>query len=347
MINNKKLILSILFISIWFTGCANTQPVNLEKSNIIEIGEVQTDYNIQPPKVEVTDEQLEAEVAYWLSDYTTLQDCGNMPIETGNLVYVIVTLYDTTGHPLTDYQDMEMDFIIGDDCFDTEIEQSLIGKEIGYKAELAPVAGTFFEEVDNAASYDLKIQSAEKYVYPELTEAFLENEFGVSSKEEFYANVEKNAEKLLYELALTEIEDNLAQHLIENSTFSKDFEQAVEMRYQTLMEKYQKYGDLYQLSVDEVLTSFELDRTQVKRNAWQFQGEWELAKYYFGTGEISLTLDDLKIEEEKYAKENGYDSAAELIKDSGEQYLLEQICTKKMKDYIYEKFIGEIRQYEN
>lgn len=347
MIKTKKLMLSTLFISIWFTGCANTPPVNLEKSNIIEIGEMQIDCNIQPPEIKVTNEQLEADVAYWLSDYTTLQDCDNEPIETGDLVYVIVTLYDPTGDPLTDYQDMESDFMIGDGYFDTEIEQSLIGKKVGYKVELAPVSGTLFEEVDNAAFYDLEIQSAQEYVYPELTESFLKNEFGVSSKEEFYAKIKKNTEKLLYELALTEIEDNLTQQLIENSTFSEEFDQAVEIRYQTLMEKYKKYGDLYQLSVDEVLTSFELDRAQVKRNAWQFQGEWELAKYYFGTGEISLTLDDLKTEEEQYAKENGYNSAAELIKDSGEQYLLEQICTKKMKDYIYEKFIGEITQYEN
>lgn len=347
MTMNKKILLSILFIVVWLTSCAHTQPVTLEKSSIIKIDETHIGENIQPPEIEVTNEQLEADLAYWLSDYITLHDCSNMPIETGNLVYVVVTLYDSTGQPLTDYQNIEMDFVIGEDYLGNKVEQSIIGNKIGYEIGLAPVSGTVFEEVDNAATYDLEIQSAEEYVYPELTDAFLKKEFGVSSEEEFYAKIEENAEKLLYELSLTEIEDELAQQLIEHSTFSKEFEQDVEIRYQTLMEKYQRYGNLYQLSVDEVLTSFELDRAQVKRNAWQFQGEWELAKYYFGTGEISLTLDELKIDQEKYAKENGYDTATELIKDSGEQYLLEEICTKKMKDYVYEKLIGEITQYDD
>lgn len=225
---DKKILLSILFISIWLTGCANTQPVTLEKSSIIKIDETHIGENIQPPEIEITNEQLEADLTYWLNDYITLQDCSNMHIETGNLVYVIVTLYDSAGQPLADYQNMEMDFVIGEDY---------LGNKIGYEIELAPVSGTVFEEIDDAATYDLEIQSAEKYVYPELTEAFLKKEFGVSSEEEFFAKVEKNTEKLLYELSLTEIEDELTQQLIKNSTFSKEFEQDVEIRYQTLIDR--------------------------------------------------------------------------------------------------------------
>lgn len=113
------------------------------------------------------------------------------------------------------------------------------------------------------------------------------------------------------------------------------------------MEKYEEYGKLYNMSIEEVLSSFELDREQVQKNAWKFQGEWELTKYYIETGELNLTPKELKAKEAVYATQNGYSSVSELIEDSGEQYLLEEIYIKEMKDYLYEKYVGDIEYYED
>lgn len=164
---------------------------------------------------------------------------------------------------------------------------------------------------------------------------------------DFYKTVQQEAESALYEVELNKIEDKLVENLLEECTFSKEFDQLVQERYTNLMDKYEEYGNLYNMSIEEVLSSFELDREQVQKNAWKFQGEWELVKYYLETGEIYLTSKELKAKEVAYATENGYASVAELIEDSGEQYLLEEIYTKEMKDYLYEKYVGEIERYED
>lgn len=332
---------------ICLTGCTKTQSVNFGKRNIISLKTDNIANAIEPIEIELTDDDIKEEVNYKLIQYAEIKKLGNVPIKKGDIVYTLISLYNNKKEPLQDYMNLDIDFIIGDNDFDTKIEQELLGKKIGDKINLVSIKGTIFEEYADAEYYDLEIKNAEEYIYPELTIDFLEKNFNVSSKEDFYKPVQQEAESALYEVELNKIEDKLVENLLEECTFSKEFDQLVQERYTNLMDKYEEYGNLYNMSIEEVLSSFELDREQVQKNAWKFQGEWELVKYYLETGEIYLTSKELKAKEVAYATENGYASVAELIEDSGEQYLLEEIYTKEMKDYLYEKYVGEIERYED
>ena len=139
---------------------------------------------------------------------------------------------------------------------------------------------------------------------------------------------------------------SLNKNLEKNITFRAGFEKKVEERYQQLISKYEKYGELYNMSLDEVLSEYDLSLEIVKQNARTFQLEWELVKYYIEKGEITIDESELEKDKQKYAVANGYQTVQELIKDSGEQYLLEEVLVGKMKDYVYEKYVGEINRNE-
>lgn len=344
--SKKFIIVSFLIMVISLTGCATAQPAVLGRSNVVEVKDNNIIDSIEPIVIEPTDKEIREEAKYRLIQYSELKCIENNPIEKGDVIYISVSLYDSKKNKLVDYDDVDIDFIVGDYEFDNVIEDSVIGKN-GDVIGFTIVKGTVFEKVEGASFFELKIENAENYVYPELTESFLKNNFDVSTKKEFYNKIKKEVEAMQYELELNEVEDELVEKLICNSVFNEKFNQRIEERYNVLINKYEDYGKLYGMTLDEVLDSLEMDREEVKMNARKFQGEWELALYFLNKNEIGFTEEELELKKEKYAKENGYNSVEELINDSGEQYLLEQIYIKKMKDYLYEKYVGEIEQYEN
>lgn len=332
---------------ICLTGCAKAQPAISGYSNIVEVRDYGVINNIEPVTIEITEDEIKDEAKYNLMKYSEIESIGDASVADGNIVYISVTLYDDKKNKLVEYQDAEFDFIVGDYEFGHAIEDFVIGKKIGDEMGIISVKGTVFEEVEDAAYFEMKIENAECYIYPQLTDSFLKENFNVSTETEFYRKMKEKTESIEYELELNKIEDEIVERLICDSVFNEEFTRKVEERYKDLIEEYEKYGRLYDMTVDEVLDSFEMDRDEVKKNARKFQGEWELALYYINKDEIGFTSGELELKKENYAKESGYDSVEELIHDSGEQYLLEQVCVKELKDYLYEKYVGEIKEYEN
>ncbi len=347
MKNKKAIILFFLIMIICLTGCAKAQPAISGYSNVVEVRDYGIINSIEPVVIEITEDEIKEEAKYNLMKYSEIESIEDASVSDGDIVYISVTLYDDKKIKLVEYQDAEFDFLVGDYEFDHTIEDFVIGKKIGDEMGLVSVIGTVFEGVEDAAYFKMKIENAECYIYPQLTESFLKENFDVSTETEFYRKMKEETESIEYELELNRVEDEMVERLICDSVFHEEFTRKVEERYEDLIEEYEKYGRLYDMTVDEVLDSFDMDRDEVKRNARNFQGEWELALYFLNMGEIRFTSEELKLKKENYAKESGYDSVEELVHDSGEQYLLEQICAKELKDYLYKKYVGEIKEYEN
>lgn len=346
MMKNKKTII-LFFLIICLLGCAKAQPDIQDYSNVIEVRDYGIINSIEPVVIKITQDEIKEEAKYNLIKYSEIESIGDASIAYGNIVYILVTLYDDKKNKLVEYQDAEYDFIAGEYEFDHIIEDFVIGKKIGEGMGIVNVKGTMFEDVEGAAYFEMKIKDAECYIYPQLDESFLKENFNVSTETEFYKKIKEEVESIEYELELNRVEEELVEKLIRDSVFNEQFSQKVEERYKDLIEEYKKYGKLYDMTVDEVLDSFDMDRDEVRRNAQKFQGEWELALYFLNRNEIRVTSEELESKKQKYAKGSGYDSVDKMVHDNGEQYLLEQIYTKELKDYLYEKYVGEIKEYEN
>ncbi|MBE5872570.1 MAG: hypothetical protein E7294_15205 [Lachnospiraceae bacterium] len=301
-------------------GCTKGQPINFFKSCVLVTDDKNISEGIQNTRPKVTEDELKNELEHQLLQYAKFENIGNSVIEQGDLVDILVTLYDKNKKEILDFESMERDLIVGDNEFDKRIEQMLLNKKNGSKIELYSVEGTIFEQYDNAEFFDLTIKDVRKCIFPKLTEEFLTNNFGVSSKKQLDEIIQKETEKIKYELQLNKNENILVDRMINNTAFSEEFEEAVENRYKDLMRQYEQYGQLYNMSVDEVLSSFGLDRYQVKENARKHQGEWELAKYFYSKNIINITKEELVTKKIAYAEECGYSSVEEIISDCGERY---------------------------
>ena len=252
---------------ICLTGCAKAQPDILGCSNVVEVRDYEIINSTEPVVVEITEDKIKDEAKYNLMKYSEIESIGGASITDGNIVYVLVTLYDNKKNKLVEYQDRAFDFIVGDYEFDHIIEDFVIGKTIGEEKGLASVKGTLFEEVEDAEYFEMKIENAECYIYPQLTKSFLRENFDVSTEEEFYKKIKEETESIEYVLELNKVEDELVEQLIHDSVFNEEFTGGVEERYKDLIKEYEKYGQLYGMTVDEVLDFFEMDREEVKRNA--------------------------------------------------------------------------------
>lgn len=340
--------LFVLILIIYLMGCAMTQPI-LDNCNnsVLRVNDENVIGKFETIKNEVTDKEVEEELLYRLIQYSKLENIKANAVESGDVVYIVVTLYDSNYNELLDYNNMELDFIVGDYYFDKNIENKLLGHTVGDEFKVTSINNTVFSSIQEAKYYSMKIVNAERYIYPMLTETFLTENFDVLTKKELYDKIRSEIEWIQYELALTSVEDELVEKIICDSDFDEKFDSLVEQRYQMIVEKYENYGRLYGMTVEEVLEEFEMDLEDVRENAKIFQGEWELVLYYVEQGELQFERHEIDSKMKKYALENGYNSIEELVEDSGEKYLIEQVCVKEMKDYLYEKYVGEIERNEN
>lgn len=339
-------LICLMLIIINVTGCEKRQPVILPSSEIIDIKEVGEIDNIFPVQIKPSEQDIEEETEYRLMQFAELETIGNDTIMKGDIVSFRVTLLDDSNKVMEKFQDMEMDCIVGDYEFDSQIENVLLGRKSGDVLEIVNAEKTIFDN-EGAKYYTLKIENVERFKQPKLTKSFLKEHFGVDNEVAFYELMKKETESVMYEMELKKTEDVLVEIVSKKAVFSDEYQKKIKDRYNELIKKYENYGKLYGMSLDEVLSTFEMDRNEVKENAKLFQTEWELVKYYIGNNEMKISNVELEQAKEKYAKENGYASIDELIKDSGEQYLLEQVLVGFMKDYLYEKYIGDILEYDN
>lgn len=100
---------------------------------------------------------------------------------------------------------------------------------------------------------------------------------------------------------------------------------------------YERYGNLYGLTLEEVLEMFDLSKEIVQKNADYFEGSWEVAQYIIKEEELQLSTKEMEKAQEEYAKENGYENAEDLLLDCGLQYVTEEIYIEIVKDFLYEQ----------
>ena len=320
------------------TGCAEKHPVIFRSSEIKSIDKDIDLSEIEPVQVQASTKEIKEEAKYRLIQFADIVDLKDEPIVDGDIVTINISLYDKNDNCISEYSNIEANCIVGDLEYDPYIENILLGKMSGDKIEYVDAQQTVYK-YENVAYCSLTIDSVERYVYPELTKDFLMKNFAVDDEEAFYALMKNETEAIMYQMKLEDVQNQLINKIGECCEIGSGFEMKVKDRYNKLISKYVQYGNLYGMSLEEVLLSYHLSIKAVKQNARKYQLEWELVMYFVGNGEILITESELEKAKRDYAAENGYETVQELIEDSGEQYLLEEILVKKMKDYVYKKYI--------
>lgn len=332
----KKTLLCLFFLCILLSGCEKVESISLNEYFIDSIGDY---HNIEVPdiNIDVDEDEVESEKEYLLIQDATVEKVTNRSIQKGDIVYVTYTLLNQSKEAITEYENIETDFCVGDLEFDEFVETELLGKKSGDLLQFLQIDGQRFIGEKQDIYINLKVNSIEEFVYPELTTEYLQEKYHVNNVDEFMQYVKEYTWNIKYDLELQEVKDDILENIVEKTVFGQQYHDKRKLRYEELINGYERYGDLYGLTLEEVLEMFDLSKEIVQENADYFEGSWEVAQYIIKAEELQLSAKEMKKAQEEYAKENGYENAEDLLSDSGLQYVTEEIYIEIVKDFLYEQ----------
>lgn len=205
------------------TGCGTKQPVIIETSEIANIDNRVSFANITPVQVHANEADIESEAEYNLIHYAELVTINDEPIEKGDIVTLQIYLYDENNNSISTYAAMGAECIVGDYEYDPYIEELLIGRKAGDQIDYIESDQTIYAN-ESVAYCSFTIDSVERYLYPELTEAFLLENFQVKDEKAFYSLMKDETEAVMYRMELEDTQNELIKNLEKNITFRAGFE---------------------------------------------------------------------------------------------------------------------------
>lgn len=208
-----------------------TEVVPVEISNpgeYVELGEYKG-LTIEGAKSEVTEEQVDAEMEDLRYQYSEYKKVDRKEVKENDTINVNYTC-SVDGKKIDDYTEENLDVTLGDgelvfsDDFDAE--SALVGHKVG---ETVKVQGTFAEDeleesiAGKKGEISIRINFIEEEVLPELTDAFIKENFDYDTVADYRATIKED----LVNQAESEIEEqnqsNLWELVIKNSKQIKDF----------------------------------------------------------------------------------------------------------------------------
>lgn len=335
----KKKILGLCITIFIIMLCGSFVNYRITEQNnlyydIQEIGSY-TNLVFEQPEITITEVEMETEIQASLMPYATFQEVKNGEIQKGDIVYLHYSATNSQG--MTEETDCEM--VVGDGEFDLQFENELIGKTVNKKHSFS----LLFEDTcpyehwkGEKIEFSVEIYKVEATVFPELTKSFLKENFDVDSVEEYH----KYIEDLIYDYEFRDNKENISKlamkQIIENTIFGEEYSKQCEIRYNKVIEAYQKYAELYELSFSEVLEGFGVTEEILYETAEYNEACTEICQYIIREENLLPSAREMKNMKQIHVEKCGYDTIQQYIDDNGEQDLNECIYNEIGLNYIYE-----------
>lgn len=335
-------------------GCGNSKEYRAsDMSEYIELGQY-TGFEIEMD-VEVTDEEIQAEIDYMLEQVAEYQQLTEGEVVSGSAINIDFTgVLDGETEAFEGGSDADYNLEIGSHRMIDNFEEQLIGHKPG---ETVNVAVTFPEDYGvedlngKLANFAVTINyiCGEK-VIPEWNDEFVSEYTGGSYTKT--ADYEKYLRDYYTENKKSEAESNKSSEVMKNIL---DNANVIQYSQEEVDEYYNDCVDYYTTLAN---TYYNCELGEFTQNMWgkdeaQFREEVADAAYQYVVGNIALLAiaydQGLSITEKEYeerlgklAEEYGYDSPKELEEecaDYGETYLWDEFLRDKAMDYVLETVI--------
>jgi trigger factor len=254
---------------------------------------------------------------------------------------VTVSLLAYDGSELVyDFSDDDgYEMTVGDEEFGSEVDDALIGKNVGDDFTLD---ATYDMDFDDAAlaghdiSYEITINKVQTVTYPELTDTFIQETFGEDTKSDWEETLRQELTASYEADATYDLREQLADQAVANATITGYPKSLYKAKQEELEADYQSYADMFGTTVDDIYEMFGLDeegRKQEYLDATNREMVLSLIREQEG-----LTLSDTQYQEKlaEYAEDNEYDSVDELLEEYDEEslkaYFLEELTLDFLED---------------
>lgn len=286
--------------------------------------------------VETVDEQSMADAKEEaLADYTEYEDATGR-IREGQMadVSIVVT---SDGEELYDFSDEPYEMTVGKEEFGAEFDTYLIGKEAGDAIDIEVSYDSSFDDgVLCGKTVEIKgsVAGIKDVVMPEVDDAFVKENFGFSTVQEWEEQLRADIEEQKQQEAQEMMREDLLQQAIDASDISGYPKNLYKQKLQEVKDGYQSYADMFGCDVSEVYDTFGLTEEDIEKEALDNVEMTMVVSMIAQKEDLMLTDDELQQKKEAYAAEQEYDSVEDLLEDYEETGLEEYFLQEKVKDYL-------------
>ena len=286
--------------------------------------------------VETVDEQSMADAKEEaLADYTEYEDATGR-IKEGQMadVSIVVT---SDGEELYDFSDEPYEMTVGKEEFGAEFDTYLIGKEAGDAIDIEVSYDSSFDDgVLCGKTVEIKgsVAGIKDVVMPEVDDAFVKENFGFSTVQEWEEQLRADIEEQKQQEAQEMMREDLLQQAIDASDISGYPKNLYKQKLQEVKDGYQSYADMFGCDVSEVYDTFGLTEEDIEKEALDNVEMTMVVSMIAQKEDLMLTDDELRQKKEAYAAEQEYDSVEDLLEDYEETGLEEYFLQEKVKDYL-------------
>ncbi len=300
-------------------------------SRYVTLGEYKN-LSVELSVAEITDEELEEYREETLSPFQSYHEVtGESAIREGQLVELSL-LAENDGEVIYDFVDDGYEMVVGNGEFGEELDEELTGRKAGDTLDLSITYAADFEDgllAGRSVSYEIEILKVSDIIFPEVTDAFVSENFDEESVEAWEETLYEELSSNHQADAAEDMRDSLLQKAVDNAAIS-GYPKALYREQEKLLEEdYQSYADMFGCTLDEVYQMFELDeqaRRQECENATYQVMVLDLIQKAEGIALSDEEFDDMLAE---FAEYNEYGSVEELLEeydsDSLKEYFLREI----------------------
>ena len=286
--------------------------------------------------VETVDEQSMADAKEEaLADYTEYEDATGR-IKEGQMadVSIVVT---SDGEELYDFSDEPYEMTVGKEEFGAEFDTYLIGKEAGDAIDIEVSYDSSFDDgVLCGKTVEIKgsVAGIKDVVMPEVDDAFVKENFGFSTVQEWEEQLRADIEEQKQQEAQEMMREDLLQQAIDASDISGYPKNLYKQKLQEVKDGYQSYADMFGCDVSEVYDTFGLTEEDIEKEALDNVEMTMVVSMIAQKEDLMLTDEELQQKKEAYAAEQEYDSVEDLLEDYEETGLEGYFLQEKVKDYL-------------
>lgn len=312
------------------TGCGSSD----DYSKYVTLGDYKN-LSAELAVEKVTDEELEEYEKEQLGLYTSYGDADG-PVKEGQLVQVSLLAKDGD-ETVYDFAEDGYELTIGQKEFGEEVDEALTGKMDG---DVLDFSVSYDEDFDDAMlcgkniTYHIEIQSISDVIYPELTDAFVKEEFGEQSVEAWRDTLMQEIVSTHQADATEEMRDSLEQQAVDGSQISGYPKELYKKKREAVQSDYQSYASMFGCSLDEVYEMLGVDEDGLEKE--YLDETYRTMVLSMIRQQENITLSDEQMQEklEEYAQENEYDTVEELLADFDEADLREYFLNEMTIDFL-------------
>ncbi len=284
---------------------------------------------------DIDDDFVQSEIEAELSMYEDEEEVDRAARD-GDIIYVDLTstVEGSDEEPLTD----STYFYLGDQEYGEDFDEALIGAKAG---DHLTFSIDFDDEIydedweNQTVDFEVDVTDVCEITEPDYNDAFVSENYGYDTTEEFETAYREYLEEEYEELSLMDAMDSLLETALENCVFSGYPDNLyAECRQETINDYSIFFDDIE--DEDELLEELGMTEDDLDDEVSSLAARRLLISYICEKNNLEVTEEEYLSFIQEYAEYYGYENAYDFEQDLGRSYLVWSMYETKADEYLYD-----------